>query len=125
MTKRLALGAFLDGTEDDRLYPLYHLAAFAGMRRGELCGISWDDVDLNAGRISVGWQITARAHRTARAAHKTGILRDYRSKPKTRAGENRTVDLDTVTIHVLRAWRTTQAAERQRWGTAYANPTGP
>ena len=49
------LGAFLDAIEGQRLYPLYHLAAFAGMRRGELCGISWDDVDLDAGRITVRW----------------------------------------------------------------------
>src|SRR5205823_10078568 len=87
-------GAFLDAIEGERLYPLYHLAAFAGMRRGELCGISWDDVDLEAGRIVVRWQITDKSYRSARAAEKAGKIGRYRSKPKTQAGEDRIVDLD-------------------------------
>src|SRR5262249_22680729 len=34
-------GAFLDFAATDRLYALYHLAAFRGPRRGELCGLHW------------------------------------------------------------------------------------
>jgi integrase len=83
------LGAFLDAIEGQPLYPLYHLAAFAGMRRGELCGISWDDVDLDTGRITVRWQITEQNYRKARAAEKQGRHGEYRSKPKTRADEDR------------------------------------
>lgn len=109
------LGAFLDAIEGQRLYPLYHLAAFAGMRRGELCGISWDDVDLAGGRITVRWQITDRAYREARAAEKRGEIGRYRSKPKTRAGEDRVVDLDSVSVAVLREWRKRQMAERLDW----------
>ncbi len=117
------LGAFLDAIEGQRLYPLYHLAAFAGMRRGELCGISWDDVDLDAGRITVSWQITEQGYRKARAAEKQGRHGEYRSKPKTRAGEDRIVDLDAISIKVLRAWRNEQAKERDAWGNEYADPT--
>ena len=29
-------GTFLDAAEDDRLYPLYHLAAYFGLRRGQV-----------------------------------------------------------------------------------------
>jgi integrase len=47
----------------------------------------------------------------------------YRSKPKTRAGEDRVVDLDSVSVAVLKAWRKKQAAERLKWGPACANPT--
>ena len=32
------LGGWLDSILAERLYPLYHLAAFSGLRRGELCG---------------------------------------------------------------------------------------
>ena len=37
-------GQFLDHTHDadDRLYALYHLIAFTGLRRGEACGLHWD-----------------------------------------------------------------------------------
>lgn len=116
------LGVFLDAIEGQRLYPLYHLAAFAGMRRGELCGISWDDVDLDGGRITVRWQIGDKSYRAAKAAEKRGERGAYRTKPKTRAGEDRVVDLDELSIKVLRAWRKTQTAERLEWGPAYVNP---
>ncbi len=115
------LGAFLDAIEGHRLYPLYHLAAFAGMRRGELCGISWDDVDLDAGRIVVRWQITDKSYRAAIAAEKRGERGRYRTKPKTRAGEDRVVDLDALSVKVLRDWRKTQFAERQEWASAYVD----
>jgi integrase len=116
------LGAFLDAIEGERLYPLYHLAAFGGMRRGELCGLSWDDVDLEAGRIIVRWQITDKDYRAARLADKQGRPARYRTKPKTRAGEDRVVDLDAVSVEVLRAWCTRQSAERDEWGEGYVAP---
>lgn len=116
------LGAFLDAITPERLYALYHLAAFAGMRRGELGGISWDDVDLDAGRIVVRWQITEQGYRRAKAAEKQGRHGEYRSKPKTRAGEDRVVDLDAFSVTVLRAWHASQSAEREEWGSAYAEP---
>jgi integrase len=115
------LGAFLDAIGGQRLYALYHLAAFAGMRRGELCGISWDDVDLEAGRITVRWQITAKNYRLARQAEKRGERGRYRTKPKTRAGEDRVVDLDADSVKVLVAWRAEQEKEAQGWGYAYVN----
>jgi integrase len=42
-------GAFLDHAFLDRLYALYHLIVFTGLRRGEACGLHWADLDLDAG----------------------------------------------------------------------------
>ena len=42
-------GAFLDHVRDDRLYALWLLVATAGMRRGELAGPRWVDIDLDHG----------------------------------------------------------------------------
>ena len=39
------------------LYPLYLLAATTGMRRGELAGLTWRNVDLGAARLTVNQQI--------------------------------------------------------------------
>jgi len=47
------LGAFLKSVGEDRLHPLWHTLAMTGMRRGEALGLRWDDVDLEAGRLSV------------------------------------------------------------------------
>lgn len=35
------LGAFLDAAAGDRLYALYHLVAYRGLRRGEAAGLAW------------------------------------------------------------------------------------
>lgn len=45
--------AFLDATRDHPAHALYVLAVTTGMRQGELLGLAWDDVDLDAGRLVV------------------------------------------------------------------------
>jgi hypothetical protein len=47
------LREFLSGIQQHRLYPAYYLAANTGMRRGEVLGLRWRDVDLDARRLSV------------------------------------------------------------------------
>ena len=37
----------------DRLQALYVLAVTAGLRRGELLGLRWEDVDLESGTLQV------------------------------------------------------------------------
>ncbi|NLE73496.1 MAG: tyrosine-type recombinase/integrase [Actinobacteria bacterium] len=52
------------GEETHRLYPAYLLAATTGMRRGEILGLKWGNVDLEAKTIwiretliSVGYKV--------------------------------------------------------------------
>ena len=92
-------GAFLDAVEGERLYPLYHLIAYRGLRRGEACGLRWPDTDLDAGEISILTQLVQNGW---------GVEED---SPKTEASDD-TVTLDTGTVAVLRAWRKVQVAER-------------
>jgi len=61
-----------------------------GMRRGEACGLRWDDVDLEASRLSV---------RRALIPHGNGVIV---SEPKTIKGR-RSIALDPGTIEVLKA----------------------
>jgi integrase len=99
------LRAFLEGRRDadDRLYPLWLLAASTGMRRGELLGLTWNDVDLDAGRVAV---------RRARVA--VGYTVEQ-SDAKTKRGR-RNVALDTGTVWALREHRKRQAADRLALG---------
>ena len=48
------LRTFLDSVRDHRLHPAFHLSSHTGMRRGEVLGLRWCDVDLDAGRAAVG-----------------------------------------------------------------------
>lgn len=74
-----------------------------GVRRGELLGLRWRDVDLDASRITVAETLIG-----AREA----------STPKTDAGRRR-IDLDPVTVTALRAHRKRQAEEKLVLGPAY------
>ncbi|GIH10047.1 hypothetical protein Rhe02_81140 [Rhizocola hellebori] len=115
------LGQWLDSVSDHRLYPVFHLGAFAGMRRGELLGLTWDDVDLEGEQLTVRWQITIVSYGKARRAVKAGEAPQYLTPPKTRDGEQRTIDLDPQTVEVLRLRRKQQAEEATAWGNSYQN----
>src|SRR5215213_3787957 len=54
------LNRFLEQAHGDRLFALWRLAATTGMRRGELLGLVWRNVDLEGRRVSVEQQ--ARPH---------------------------------------------------------------
>jgi integrase len=92
------LQRFLTFVEDDRLGPLFRLAATTGLRRGEVAGLRWEDVDLASGRLVVRQQHTQVGRE---------ILV---SEPKSKAGR-RTVPLDPATVETLRYHQVTQAAE--------------
>jgi integrase len=115
------LGSWLDSIGDQRLYPLFHLSAFAGLRRGELCGLSWDEVDLDAGRLFPEWQITGSSYLKARRAEKERRKVSYRTRLKTSDSEATPLDIDAATVAALRAWRKIQAKERLKLGRAYLN----
>lgn len=100
--------AFLAATIDDRLAPVWRLLLTTGMRRGEVCGLRWHDVDLTAGRVSI--------------RHTRGMVdsRVEAGTPKTRSG-SRTIALDPVTVAALRAWRRAQTEERLVMGAGWLN----
>lgn len=43
----------IDATRADRMGPLFSLAIYTGLRQGELLGLRWPDLDLDAGTLSV------------------------------------------------------------------------
>jgi integrase len=74
-----------EGAKGDRSYLLYVLAIHRGVRRGELLGLQWDDVDLDAGKLSV-----------RRTLSETGPKFE---KPKN--GKGRLVELSPTAIKLL------------------------
>jgi len=93
------LESFLASIEGERLYPVFLVAATTGMRRGEVLGLRWQDVDLDAARASIRQTIICVAHEVVF------------SEPKTHKGR-RTVPLASQTVAALKAHRAQQTSEK-------------
>lgn len=100
------LGAFLDAASSERLYPLLVVAGYSGLRRGELVGLQWGDIDMETGRLVVARQVVSVGYKL--------VIRET----KTEAGQERVVFLDSVVREVLTAWAATQVTEKAMWGSA-------
>ena len=93
------LKRFLESIQGDRLYGAFMLAASTGMRRGEVLGLRWRDLDLDGSTLAV------RQNR---------IVVNYKvmtSSPKTDKAR-RNVALDPDTVDTLRGWRAQMLEER-------------
>ncbi|MEU5020784.1 site-specific integrase [Streptomyces angustmyceticus] len=55
----------------DPLYPAYVLVLVLGFRRGEVLGLTWDSVNLNAGEVTVEQQLQRIARQLVHAETKT------------------------------------------------------
>lgn len=102
------LGAFLDHAEGDRLYPLFLLMSHCGVRRGEACGLRWEDVSLDRNRAMIRRQLVQDGWSV------------HEGPPKSEAGQ-RTIALDETLVAALQVQRKTQLAERMAWGPAYVD----
>ena len=101
--------AFLKFTADDRrLHPIWQLALVGGLRRGELCGLKWEDIDFDKG--------TVRIERTRVLVGGKAID----SEPKTK-NSRRTLNLAPVLSH-LRSLQSLQKEDKLKApGGSYAD----
>jgi integrase len=76
--------SLLDAATGDKLHALYVLAITTGMRQGELLGLQWKDIDLEAGTLRVS----------------RSVYDSFISPPKTNAGR-RTIRLSKMAIASL------------------------
>jgi integrase len=99
------LRAFLTHVRDHDLYAAWLLLATTGARRGEVAGLTWDDLDLDAGRVRISWTLGHVAHKMT-----------WQVRPKSKAGE-RTMALDPATVSALRDHKARQDEVRAHVGT--------
>jgi integrase len=101
----------LDVTRNDRdrFEALYVIALTTGLRIGELLGLKWSDIDLDARRLRVSRQLQ-RSH--ARSGERLIF-----TEPK--AASRRTVDMPPSTVEALKRHRKRQVEETLKAGGAY------
>jgi integrase len=110
--------AFLKATRDDRLFAMFVVFAVLGMRRSEVLGLRWEDVDLDDGSLKI----------------RRGLQRidgQLMVLPTKTARSRRTVPLPPFVARVLTAHREAQEAERkqlaEKWpdlGYVFTSPIG-
>jgi integrase len=94
--------------EGHRLRAVIVVAAFLGLRRGECIALRWEDVDLEAGTLTV-----------RRTGNRRG--RRYIEGPPKSARSKRTLMLPAMLAKELREHRALINAERLRLGSAWAD----
>ena len=102
------LRTFFDAVAEHRLRVAFLLGATTGMRRGEVLGLRWSDLDLRRRRVTivqtvlnVGYEITMGTPKTARG--------------------RRTLALDVETVRTLQEHRQRQDDEKAVAGRAYVD----
>ena len=103
------MGRLLDAAEaaGDRLAALWALAAYTGCRPGELLALRWEDVDLDAGSVTVRRTLTKVKGQPVRFG-----------APKTEGGR-RGLRIAPDAVAALRRHRAGQGTERDHLGPDY------
>lgn len=105
--------AFLHVSDADRLHAVWRLPITAGLRRAELDGLQWPDVDDSS--LVIARQVLIRPG--------GGPGRIY-VRQTTKSRRVRRVRIDEATAADLRRWKAEQAAERLAFGAPYKTDGG-
>jgi integrase len=109
--------AFLVAAEEKRLGPAFAIGLSLGLRRGEVLGLRWRDIDLDASTLRVA-QTIQRVR--AKVAGTAGVLV---SEPKTEQSR-RTLVLPAMLVPLLKRHRARQAQERLTAGADWNDALG-
>lgn len=94
--------------EKYKIYVLFRLLAFSGIRKGEALALTWNDVDFKKAQITI--------NKTIILVSKVKV-----TTPKTKSS-NRTVFIDKKTLSILNEWRLRQKKELLQKGFNALSP---
>ncbi len=102
----------LDAIRGERLEALYSVALALGLRQGEVLGLRWSDVDLEAGSLAV-----RRALQRIRGKYQL-------VEPKSETSKRTIAPLPTLLLITLREHKARQDTERDALGARWLNSWG-
>ncbi len=89
--------------DGDPYYALYVLVLVLALRKGEVLGLSWDEVDLDAEELAVEWQVQR-------------VRRELLRRETKSEASDATLPLPALCVAALRSRNTRQAADKEKAG---------
>ena len=102
------LTSFLREAKDSGVFALYYIDLTTGLRRGELCGLEWDDINFDLSLLDV--------QRTSLYLPEKGVFVDETKNNTSR----RVLKLTPDAVQLLKRYRMWQNSERLRIGDQWA-----
>jgi integrase len=102
--------AFFGLAAGHRFEAFFLIAAMTGARRGELCGLKWEDVDLDSGSIVIRSSLAST--RVRKGDRSEGAAATFLKG--TKSGKSRNVPLDVDAVAALRRVKAAQAKDELR-----------
>lgn len=100
-----AIRAFLKAIQGHRFEVIYLVTLFTGLRRGEVCGLTWDCIDLDWGTIFINKQLQ----------QVPGHSGEFRLTP-TKNGKGRTITAAAFVMDALKRHKVRQTETRLKAG---------
>lgn len=101
---------FMEAVKGTDMEYLFVFAMFSGLRRGEVCGLTWDCVDFGRSTVFVNKQL----------AKVVGAKAEF-SLFETKTGNERIVAIAPSIMRLLRAQKRKQAEDKLRAGSLWVN----
>ncbi len=95
-------------SDGDRLYAAYVLVLVLGLRKGELLGPGWDEIDLEAGTVTIDWQI-----------QRVGKVRGIERRQTKTSSSDAVLPLPPICVVALREHREAQRRANEVAGAAW------
>jgi integrase len=92
--------------DNDPFYAAYVLVLVLGLRKGEVLGLTWDDVDLDNAELAIGWQLQR-------------VRRNLLHRETKTEGSDATLPLPAICVAALQYRRTQQQEARAKAGSTW------
>lgn len=100
---------FLEATSKKGLVAPFLVDVVTGLRRGELLGLKWEDIDFKNKTITINGTLYRRK----------GEGLKYKPKTKTNSSDNRVIPIPDAIVEVLRKEKALQDKTREKLGNSY------